>query len=250
MGDYFYVDGGGGQAGPVPADSLKSMQRSGQVDGNTLAWKDGMAEWTPISKISELQVAPARPARPARPAPPSAPQAAQQRARPSHSQPRGGAVAAAQQANGGWKTRKTVDGGDYYHNILTDEVSWEKPPELQTPEERQTDSSDCVWLPSERDGGWVPAYVLQRTARSIKVRPVEGGSDTEVPSSGRGAQQLVPLKLSHLERRSMQEDVVLLESIDPALVAYCLRHRYREDQIYTWVGADHTVPAYHPLPVP
>tara|TARA_B100000795_G_scaffold217472_1_gene171460 strand:+ start:1691 stop:1951 length:261 start_codon:yes stop_codon:yes gene_type:complete len=39
----------------------------------------------------------------------------------------------------------------------------------------------------------------------------------------------------------MQEDVVLLESIDAALIAHCLRHRYKEDAIYTWVGADHSV---------
>ena len=38
-----------------------------------------------------------------------------------------------------------------------------------------------------------------------------------------------------------QEDLVLLESLDRPLMAYCLRHRYQEDKIYTWVGADHTV---------
>ena len=39
----------------------------------------------------------------------------------------------------------------------------------------------------------------------------------------------------------VQEDLVLLESLDRPLMAYCLRHRYQEDKIYTWVGADHTV---------
>ena len=34
---------------------------------------------------------------------------------------------------------------------------------------------------------------------------------------------------------------MLLESIDAALIAHCLRHRYKEDAIYTWVGADHSV---------
>ena len=101
---------------------------------------------------------------------------------------------------GGWKERRTVDGGEYYHNVLTDEVacahamhmphslvpcthavhmprtchtvtctthaalppldpthatcvqvSWDKPPQLQTAEERQVDTSDCVWLPSEQE---------------------------------------------------------------------------------------------------
>ena len=31
------------------------------------------------------------------------------------------------------------------------QVSWDKPPQLQTAEERQVDTSDCVWLPSEQE---------------------------------------------------------------------------------------------------
>ena len=27
----------------------------------------------------------------------------------------------------GWKERRTVDGGEYYHNVETDEVSWDTP---------------------------------------------------------------------------------------------------------------------------
>ena len=144
------------------------------------------------------------------------------------------AAAPATGDTGGWKARRTVDGGDYYHNVLTDEVSWDKPPELQTDEERQTDTSDCVWLPSESEGGWVPAYVTSR-GRGVRARPVEGGKEVEVKG------KVIPLKLSHLDKRFMQDDLVLLESLDPPLMAYCLRHRYQEDKIYTWVGADHTV---------
>ena len=31
------------------------------------------------------------------------------------------------------------------------QVSWDKPSQLQTAEERQVDTSDCVWLPSEQE---------------------------------------------------------------------------------------------------
>jgi myosin heavy subunit len=142
--------------------------------------------------------------------------------------------------NGGWKTKVTVDGGTFYHNIVTDAVSWEKPPELQTAEERQTDSSDCVWLPVST-GGWVPATVVQRTAKHIKARPIGGGADVDVPLTGKNAVALDPVKLSHLEPRAMHEDLVLLESLTPALIAHCLRKRFETGEIYTWVGADHTV---------
>ena len=249
MGDWFYVDASGGQAGPVATPALQQMQKAGQVTPDSLAWRDGMAAWTPIADIPELKPPAARPAPPGggHPAPPPmqargpAPPAAQPHAGNGRGPAPGSRAAAEAQKNGGWKARRTVDGGDYYHNVLTDEVRWEKPVELQSAEERQTDSSDCVWLPSERDGGWVPAYVIQRSGNTVTVRPVDGGQNIDVPTTGKGAQKLQPLKLSHLEKRSMQEDVVLLESIDPALIAFCLKHRYQHDDIYTWVGADHSV---------
>ena len=124
--------------------------------------------------------------------------------KPTSAKPAARAPAQPQGDTGGWKVRCTVDGGEYYHNVNTDEVSWEKPYELQTPEERQTDTSDCVWLPSDQLGGWVPAYVLSRAANRVRVRPVQGGKEAEVPTGGKGAQALYPLKLSHLDARFMQ----------------------------------------------
>ena len=47
----------------------------------------------------------------------------------------------------------TIDGEQFYHNVVTEAVAWEKPAELQTEAERQTDTSDCVWLPNEEVGG-------------------------------------------------------------------------------------------------
>ena len=58
---------------------------------------------------------------------------------------------------------------------------------------------------------------------------------------GRDAPQLYPLKLSHLKPRAMQDDLVMLESLDPPLIAHCLQYRHTQDHIYTWVGADHSV---------
>jgi len=103
---------------------------------------------------------------------------------------------------GGWKERRTVDGGEYYHNVLTDEVSWDKPPQLQTAEERQVDTSDCVWLPSEQEGGWVPAYVTNRTGRGVRARPVQGGKEVDI-----GLGDVYPLKMSHLDKRFMQAEM-------------------------------------------
>ena len=131
----------------------------------------------------------------------------------------------------GWKVRRTIDGGEYYHNVDTDEVSWEKPLVLQSADERATDTSDCVWMPTEAEGGWVPAYVVSRKTRALKVRPVSGGKERELSLTG--GETFYPLKLMHLADRFMMPDLVLLESLDPPLIAHCLRHRYQQGLIYT-----------------
>ena len=130
----------------------------------------------------------------------------------------------------------TVDGGEYYHNVLTDAVSWDKPVELQSAAERQHDSSDCVWMPVPTEGGWAPAHVISRSAKGIKVRPVSGGKETTLSTGGKKDEVIYPLKMSHIAERFLQPDLVLLEALDPPLIAYDLKHRFQKDRIYTWVG--------------
>ena len=146
----------------------------------------------------------------------------------------------------------TVDGGEYYVNTITDAVSWDTPPELLSADESAVDNSDCIWLPME-DGGWEPAHVLKRADvgkkgdKSVTAKPVSGGGKerTIATKATKGAtvvDAIYPLKLSHTSPRFMRGgDLVLLESLDPPLVAYCLRHRFEQDLIYTWVGADQSV---------
>ena len=92
----------------------------------------------------------------------------------------------------------TIDGEQFYHNVVSDAVAWEKPPELQSEEERQTDTSDCVWLPDEQAGGWEPAYVLARRAGgALSVRRMEGGGG-QLEVSAAQARGLHALKKSQL----------------------------------------------------
>jgi hypothetical protein len=53
QGQWFYTRDGQ-QAGPVSVDELRQMIASGQVAGQELAWKEGMANWAPASTIPEL----------------------------------------------------------------------------------------------------------------------------------------------------------------------------------------------------
>lgn len=42
------------QMGPVSEEELQSKLRGGILVGTTLAWKEGMSDWKPVSEIAEL----------------------------------------------------------------------------------------------------------------------------------------------------------------------------------------------------
>jgi len=65
----WYYSKMGLQQGPVPEDELRTKIRRGEIDGANLVWREGMAEWTPLSRVPELVGPPLAPA-PASAAPP------------------------------------------------------------------------------------------------------------------------------------------------------------------------------------
>jgi membrane protease subunit (stomatin/prohibitin family) len=46
---------GGAQAGPFGMDQLRAQVAGGQVTRDTLVWKQGMAAWTPVAQVPELE---------------------------------------------------------------------------------------------------------------------------------------------------------------------------------------------------
>ena len=71
---WHYTDKSGQQAGPVPSDELLQLIASKTVPTSAMAWKDGMANWKPVSQIEELQTETATVFSPApQPTPPSIP---------------------------------------------------------------------------------------------------------------------------------------------------------------------------------
>lgn len=48
---WFYVENGA-QAGPVTDDQLRQLSASGRINGETLIWKDGMAQWTALAQAA------------------------------------------------------------------------------------------------------------------------------------------------------------------------------------------------------
>lgn len=44
------------QQGPVEAEVIRERLNSGDISNETLVWKEGMAEWTPLGQVSELRI--------------------------------------------------------------------------------------------------------------------------------------------------------------------------------------------------
>lgn len=44
----------GQQAGPIPTEELIALCRSGAIPMSTLVWREGMAQWVPLSQAPEL----------------------------------------------------------------------------------------------------------------------------------------------------------------------------------------------------
>jgi hypothetical protein len=51
---WFYSGDGKGKMGPVSSAQLQALAREGQIKPADLVWKEGMAQWTPGSKINGL----------------------------------------------------------------------------------------------------------------------------------------------------------------------------------------------------
>lgn len=56
---WHYTDKTGQQCGPAPTDDLLKLIASKDVPMSAMAWKEGMANWMPISQIPELHTKPA-----------------------------------------------------------------------------------------------------------------------------------------------------------------------------------------------
>jgi uncharacterized membrane protein YhaH (DUF805 family) len=68
MADCYYLDGARNQQGPVPADEIARLIRSGTIRRDTMIWYAGMPDWLPASQVREFAPLFAQAAPPPRPA--------------------------------------------------------------------------------------------------------------------------------------------------------------------------------------
>jgi Myosin N-terminal SH3-like domain len=147
------------------------------------------------------------------------------------------AATAALTSAANWLEKRTADGVPYYFNTATETCDWDKPDCLKSAEELDTGAGAWVWVSDEKEA-FVPARVLKGAPgdSSVSVQ-LQNGTKRSV-KAGAG-EPLFPLKPSSLTRS--EDDLVMVDDINPALMVHSLRERYRRDRIYTWVGANHSV---------
>src|SRR5215475_10315083 len=54
MDDCYYLDATRNQQGPVPADEIARLIRSGTIRRDTLIWHAGMPDWRPVGQVDKF----------------------------------------------------------------------------------------------------------------------------------------------------------------------------------------------------
>ena len=52
MSQWFYAEGNRERRGPLPAENIVSLFRSGRIAADTLVWREGAAEWQPLQAVA------------------------------------------------------------------------------------------------------------------------------------------------------------------------------------------------------
>ncbi len=247
-GGWFYVDSETNtQTGPVNILALNKLFESGKVDETTYMWREGKAGWEFLNTLPDLYQAVKSPPS----LPPVPPQPIQKdldslggnlrnfgsnHSSSGHGVSRrlsGRALSSLSKASN-WKEKRTADNTPYYWNANTETVSWDKPECLMSDDELECTSGDWVWFMV--DGcAYTPARVLKDGPDTVQVQ-LENGSKKTVR---RSLEPLWPLRQSSLKH--IEDDLVMADDINIGLMVHCLRERFRKKNIYTWVGANHSV---------
>ena len=51
----WYYSKNGAQLGPIGPAEMESKLKAGEIASTDLIWKEGMADWLPVSKVPEIQ---------------------------------------------------------------------------------------------------------------------------------------------------------------------------------------------------
>ncbi len=131
---------------------------------------------------------------------------------------------------GDWVEHSTADGVAYYHNISTNELTWDKPDAMKQSSELANEQGEWVWIPDERDA-YKPGKLISKKADGTIEVVLENGDKRSLKKTA----NVFPLMKSSLAKT--EQDLVLLDNLDEGLILHNLRMRFVEQrQIYTNIG--------------
>ena len=154
----------------------------------------------------------------------------------------------AKKEQAGWNEKRTIDGYAYYYNNESEAVQWDKPKELMSKEELDLMDGSFVFVPHPTRVWQAGKIVNDLGGGSVQVQTYPDGKKETVKrgvmcdtiTAGRKQKvELWSVKLSSL--RLPEDDLVMLDDNNEALIINCLEARYAKDELYTWVGASRSV---------
>lgn len=98
------------------------------------------------------------------------------------------------------------------------------------------DCDEWVWI-TDPERLYLPVRVLKRKkgGAALDVEGIDGQRLTIERN------RIVPLELNRNALQELPDDLVLLENVNDASITHCIRERYNDGKIYTWVGATSSV---------
>jgi len=126
-----------------------------------------------------------------------------------------------------WEVSRAVDGSRYWYSPGLNKYSWAVPEELKTKEDRKREAGDWFWF-EHQEHGYIPAKKNSGAGRGYETL------DGETVYVKKGTTKTTKLNWSNLT--NSEQDLVMLENVNPAVILFHIKQRYLTNQIYSYVG--------------
>ncbi|GAB5366355.1 hypothetical protein AAMO2058_001136700 [Amorphochlora amoebiformis] len=123
-----------------------------------------------------------------------------------------------------WREARAADGSRYWFSVGLNKFSWAIPNELKSQADRNYEAGDWYWVEHPEDG-YVPAKKAGSGYTSVNGDNIQPKRDSAKPD-----------RLNWLNLTNSEDDLVMLENVNPAVILFHIKQRYHTNQIYSYVG--------------
>ncbi|ETO18614.1 hypothetical protein RFI_18649, partial [Reticulomyxa filosa] len=153
-----------------------------------------------------------------------------------------------------WREFFTEEGRAYYHNVITEEITWEKPDCLKT-EEELGKAGDWQWIPHPHYGFAKAKFITTRKNGALAFETEEIFDYLFFFYWTLKKNEIVHKNISNKKKKEIliskgtvtyrvlwailsrsTADLVMLDVLEPPVILHNLEKRFRTDEIYTKIG--------------